>query len=185
MNRSSLLMLAALSALVGCVKAPNVSVVDSKTALERQAAGEYPALENDLEQAGIAPQPEAYPREDLVSGSDQPGSGALGEVAELYAKAESDADAIDRLLTKKCIGEALNGFLEPRPSDCTTTVNTAEMTRVIGRANLHRRQIWQLISSERKASVEKTRTTWREVHVTQIVCGGLLEGPDGWSPKPC
>lgn len=170
---------------VACVKAPNVSVVDQKTALERQAAGEYPELENELEQAQLAPKPEPYPREEMLDGRDRAGSGALGEVAELYAKAESDADAIDRLLVKQCIGEAMSGFLEARPASCTTTVNTAEMTRVLGRANLHRRQVWQLIASDRGSSVKDAQETWRTVHLEQVVCGGLIQTGKGWAPKSC
>jgi hypothetical protein len=42
--------------LAGCVS-PTVVVVDQKTALEQQAAGDYPPLDNELEQAGLAPSP--------------------------------------------------------------------------------------------------------------------------------
>ena len=175
---------AALS-IGACVKAPNVAVVDSKTALEKQAAGEYPALENDLEQAGLAPRPEPFPREELVAGRNRSGGGALGEVAELYAKAESDADKIDALLVKKCVGEATSGFLEARPADCTAAVDTAEMTRLLGRSNLHRRQVWQMIATERATDIEKARRAWRPIHLEQVVCGGLIQTDDGWKPKAC
>src|SRR6187549_842060 len=117
-----------LAALTSCV-APNVVVVDQKTALEQQAAGGYPALENDLEQAGMSPAPESFAKEELAAGRERTGSGPLGELAELYAKTESDADAIDRLLLQRCIGEARSGLLEPRPNDCVGATDATEMAR--------------------------------------------------------
>ncbi len=179
-----LLSLCASISLAACVKAPNVSIVDSKTALEKQAAGDYPALENDLEQAGIQPRSEVFPREQLGTNGDS--TAALGEIAQLYAAAETDEDAIDRLLISQCIGEALSGFLEPRPSDCTANVDTAEMTRLLGRENLHRRQIWQLAASERGAEVAQAQHAWRTIHLKRIVCKGLIQiDAQVWKAKEC
>jgi hypothetical protein len=173
------------TALGGCV-APNVVVVDQRTALEQQAAGEYPALENELEQAGMAPTPEPFAREELAGARERSGAGALGELAELYAQGESDADVIDRLLLQKCIGEGLSGLLEPRPSDCIGATDTTELTRVLGRENLHRRQLWKLLADEQKASSERAREVWHAVHLQQVVCGGLVETADaGWKAKAC
>jgi hypothetical protein len=178
----------AAAPLPACV-APNVVVVDQKTALEQQAAGGYPALENELEQAGMAPAPEPFSREELASrreASGENGGSALGELAELYVKTESDAAAIDRLLLQRCIGEARSGLLEPRPSDCVGAADATEMARLLGRENLHRRQLWQLLASERAVSVERVRPVWRELHLAQVVCGGLVESAEGrWEPKPC
>jgi Protein of unknown function (DUF1318) len=174
-----------LAAFPGCV-APNVVVVDQKTALEEQAAGGFPALENDLEQAGMSPAPEPFAREELASGRERNGNGPLGELGALYAKSETDADAIDRLLMQHCIGEALSGLLEPRPSDCVGAADASEMARLIGRENLHRRQLWQLLASERKLNVERVQPVWRELHAQQVVCGGLVEvGSGSWGPKSC
>jgi hypothetical protein len=185
--RRALLVVASL--LPACVT-PNVVVVDQKTALEQQAAGGYPALENDLEQAGMAPAPEPFAREELANGPDRAGgdagAGALGPLAELYAKSESDADAIDRLLLQRCIGEARSGLLEPRPNECVGAADATEMARLLGRENLHRRQLWQLLANQRSVSVERVLPVWRELHLAQVVCGGLVESPDGgWGPKPC
>lgn len=184
-----LMVLVAVTLLPACV-APNVVVVDQKTALEQQAAGGYPALENELEQAGMAPAPEPFAREELASGrqksGEKSGAGALGELAELYVKSESDADAIDRLLLQRCIGEAGSGLLEPRPSECVGAADATEMARLLGRENLHRRQLWQLLAKERQVSVERVLPAWRERHLTQVVCGGLVESGDGsWEPKSC
>jgi uncharacterized protein YdbL (DUF1318 family) len=175
----------ALACWVGCVT-PNVVVVDQKTALERQAAGAYPQLENDLDQAGISPAPEPFTREELASGRERTGSAALGELAELYVKVASDAAAIDQLLLQHCIGEALSGLLEPRPSECIGSADTAELTRLVGRENLHRRQLWQLMAKERQVSVERVQEAWRGLHREQVVCGGLVETSESaWGPKPC
>ena len=177
--------LALLALLPACVAA-NVVVVDQKTALERQAAGNYPTLENDVQQAGLAPAPEAFTREVLVAGRAREGRGALGELAELIVSGESEAEAIDRLLLQKCVGEAQSGLLVPRPADCIGAADSTELVRVIGRENLHRRQLWQLLASEHNADVERARQVWRKLHVEEVVCGGLVEsGRDRWGPKPC
>ena len=172
-------------ALVGCV-APSVVVVDQKTALEQQAAGGYPTLENDLEQAGLAVAPEPFAHEELAGGRERAGRAELGELAELYVKVATDADAIDQLLLRGCVGEARSGLLEPRPSDCIGATDATELARLVGRENLHRRQLWQLIASQRDGSVERAQQAWRELHLAQVVCGGLVEvSATEWSHKSC
>jgi hypothetical protein len=174
-----------LGALSACV-APNVVVVDQRTALERQAAGDYPELENELDQAGMSASPEAFSREELSEARARQGHGALGELAELYVSGESDAAAIDRLLLQHCVGEAQSGLLVARPGDCIGAADATELVRVIGRENLHRRQIWQLLASERNASLERARRLWQELHLEQVVCGGLVESAaQHWGPKSC
>jgi hypothetical protein len=180
------LMPAAALCWLGACVTPNVVVVDQKTALEHQAAGGYPTLENDLDQAGMAPAPEPFAREELASGRERSGSAALGELAELYVQVESDADAIDRLLLQKCIGEALSGLLVPRPSDCIGATDANELVRLVGRENLHRRQLWQLMANERKVSLDRVQEAWGALHREQVTCGGLIETSDAvWEPKSC
>lgn len=174
----------ALALLAACVS-PTVVVVDQKTALEQQAAGDYPPLENELEQATLAPSPEPFNREELAAGRARSGSGVLGELGELYARAETDADVIDRLLMQKCIGEAASGLLVPRPSDCVGATDATELARVIGRENLHRRQLWELLARDGASSPERVRVLWRAQHLEQVQCGGLVETAEGWGPKPC
>ncbi len=176
--------LAALAGISACVKAPNISVVDSKTALERQAAGEYPTLENDLGQAGASPRAEPIPGEELTNGTDD--TATLGDVARLYADSTQDADWIDQMLVEGCIGEASSGLLEPTPDQCSIRVDEAERVRILGRANLHRRQVWRYLAEQRpEASPAQIRAAWRKNHVERVVCGGLLETDGQWKAKPC
>jgi uncharacterized protein YdbL (DUF1318 family) len=177
--------MSALIGLAGCIKAPNVSVVDSNTALEAQAAGEYHALENDLSQAGLSPRGEPIPREQLAANRDAAGGGALGEVAQLFVEFETDADALDRLLAARCVGEAETGLIVATPDLCTTEVDVAEMTRLVGRANLHRRQLWDLVAAQRGVAPETVATSWRKVHLERVICGGLVQSAGTWEPKPC
>ncbi|HEY2734454.1 MAG TPA: DUF1318 domain-containing protein [Polyangiales bacterium] len=180
-----LLPLMAAGYFSGCVAA-NIAVVDQKTALEEQAAGGYPTLENDLDQAGMAPAPEAFAREELAAGRARSGGTALGELAQLYVQVQTDADAIDQLLLQKCVGEALSGLLEPRPSDCIGTTDATELARLVGRENLHRRQLWQLLANEQQVSVDRVQESWRGLHREQVVCGGLVEAKENvWEPKTC
>ncbi|HEX4352470.1 MAG TPA: DUF1318 domain-containing protein [Polyangiales bacterium] len=179
------LPLMAAGYLGGCVAA-NIAVVDQKTALEEQAAGGYPVLENDLDQAGMAPSPEPFTREELAADRARSGESALGDLAQLYVQVQTDADAIDQLLLQKCVGEALSGLLEPRPSDCIGTTDATELAHLVGRENLHRRQLWQLMASEQQVSVDRVQDTWRALHREQVVCGGLVEAKeDLWEPKTC
>jgi hypothetical protein len=183
---SAMLRSLGVAAALGACVTPNVVVVDQKTALEQQAAGEYPELENDLEQAGMSAAPEPFTREELASGRERSGGGALGELAELYRSLASDADAIDRLLLQRCVGEALSGLLEPRPTECVGAADATAMARLIGRENLHRRQLWQLLASERNVAVDSIPPVWRELHFEQVVCDGLVESSTGvWGPKSC
>ncbi len=184
--RDWILILVASGALsAGCI-APTVAVVDQKTALEQQAAGGYPTLENELDQAGLEPAPEPFAREELASGRERAGIAALGDLAELYVRVASDADALEALLLQHCIGEASNGLLVARPSDCIGATDAIELTRLIGRANLHRRQVWQLLAADGTAPLDRVQTAWSRLHREQVVCGGLIERAEGaWEPKSC
>ncbi|MET0340631.1 MAG: DUF1318 domain-containing protein [Polyangiales bacterium] len=180
---SSLLFAASLA--TGCV-APNVVVVDQKTALELQAAGGYPTLSEELDRAGMAIAPEPFAREELVQGRERAGSAALGELAELYVKIATDAEAIDQLLLRSCVGEAQAGVLEARAESCIGATDATELARLVGRENLHRRQLWELLARQSQRSVEQAQAAWRTLHLEQVVCGGLVEtAPGVWKAKTC
>lgn len=167
----------------GCVHA-EVAVVSQHTALERQAAGEYPAREQELDDAAIEPGPEAIPREELAASGQ---GGELGVVAELVARAETDDERIDALLTARCLGEAASGLLVARADDCRTDVDPDELARLVARENLHRRQVWEFLSTRAEGrSVEAAGAAWREVHLQRVPCGALVEArPGQWGPKEC
>lgn len=179
-------LLAALAA-GGCITAPDVVLLDHKTALEQQAAGEFHRLENRLLQEGIQPKAEDIPGEKLEKTGAGDGEGALGEVARLYSAVQTDADLIDDMLAARCIGEGKDGLLQPTPDACRREVDTAELARVVGRENMHRRQIWRVIAKKRPGAAEDViRQEWRRVHLERVVCGGWIETDAGkWEAKPC
>jgi hypothetical protein len=176
-----------LLAVQGCITAPDVVLLDQRTALEMQAAGEYRALENDLQQAGISPKAENITREQLEAGHADLAESSLGEVVRIYSAVQTDAAWIDEMLVAGCIGEGLDGLLTQTPEGCTQDVDTGQMARIVGRANLHRRQIWQVIGKQRpKATEDQIRSAWREVHLKRVVCQGRIEVAEGaWEKKKC
>jgi len=178
------LLLVALSS--ACIK-PTVVLIDSKTALEQQAASEFKALENDLEQAGIQPKAEGITRAQLEEKQVDLGKSTLGEIAQLYSAVQTEAEGIDQMLVAHCIGEAKDGVLKHTPEQCQDKVDKAEVNRAVERANLHRRQLWQVVAKHQPgASEEKTRLTWRTHHLKRVVCGGLIQQEDGkWEEKKC
>lgn len=167
----------------GCVRA-EVAVVSQHTALERQAAGEYPEREQRLDDAAIEPGPEAIPREDLAATGE---GGQLGVVAQLVARAETDDERIEALLDAHCLGEGADGLLVTRPEDCRIDVDPDEVGRLSARENLHRRQVWEFLAERSPGrTTEEARVTWRELHLMRVPCGALVEQRAGeWSEKEC
>lgn len=171
----------------GCVKAPDIVLTDQKTALEQQAAGDFRALENDLHQAGIAPKGEDIPRATLEAENPDPGSSSLGSVVALYSEVRTDAEWMDQLLVASCVGEALDGLLAHKADWCKQDVDLAQLTRVVERLNLHRRQLWRAIGERhRDKSETEIRTVWRGIHLERVVCGGLIQVDEKtWENKKC
>lgn len=167
----------------GCVRA-EVAVVSQHTALERQAAGEYPEREQRLDDAAIEPGPEAIPREDLAASGE---GGQLGVVAQLVARAETDDERIEVLLDAHCLGEAESGLLVSRPDDCRIDVDSDEVGRLSARENLHRRQVWEFLAERSSGTTtDQARVTWRELHLMRVPCGALVELRAGaWTEKEC
>jgi uncharacterized protein YdbL (DUF1318 family) len=174
----------ALALASGCVRAPEVAVVSQHTALERQAAGEYPDQQQELDAAAISPAPIPIPREQLSSGGEATG---LGVVDEMVAKAESDEERLDALLIARCVGEAQNGLCEVTPDRCQQEVDAGELTRLVGRINVHRRQIWTFIAQRSPGTGEaQAREQWRALHMQRVVCGGQVQAKGGgWEVKTC
>lgn len=180
-------LLCACAGIAGCVKAPDIVLTDQKTALERQAAGDYRALENDLHQSGITPKGEDITREAIDAKNPDPGTSSLGTVVQLYSEVRTDAEWIDQLLVASCVGEALDALLRHTPDKCTEDLDLAQLTRVVERLNLHRRQLWRAIREQRPGKSEaEIRAVWRPIHLERVVCGGLVQVDEKtWENKKC
>jgi len=164
----------------GCIKAPDIVLVDRATALEQQAAGSLAPLEKELTSAGLAPRPTPYSQEQLEKVGIKPQP--LADEAEL-----ADADRIDALLKQHCIGEALDGTLADTHDVCGVTEDLPATLALVDRSNRDRAQIWKWLRGERpKASDDDVRRAWREAHLKLVVCGGWVERASGqWEAKAC
>jgi len=174
------LALAALSlpSLAGCIRAPDIVVVDRATALEREAAGSFPRLEGELARAGTEARPAPFTREQLE---------AAGMPRPIVEASEGEgAERVDALLRARCLGEALDGTLVETRERCAVK-EVPHLGSLLERENRNRMQVWEWLRSQRpKRSLDEVRRAWREVHLRGLVCGGQLQLPDGsWSEKKC
>lgn len=192
------LALAAL-AVAGCISAPAVVIVDRRTALEQQASGSFRGLEEELEQAGLAPRPAPLTPAQL---------GASGVRREGLEAADSDdetSDAVrsDALLIKRCLGEALDGTLVLTLDPCTGTLDVPSVDRLVERVNRNRRQLWRWLAAQtrgqgrdqgrdpardqaRDQTDDEARAAWRQIHLAGLVCGGAYQVVGGaWEIKKC
>lgn len=175
------LALATLAA--GCIRAPAVVIVDRKTALEQQASGSFRSLEEELEQAGLAPRPAPLTAAQL---------GAAGVRREGLEATDQDDDGndagrADTLLIKRCLGEALDGTLVLTLDPCTGTVDVPLVGRMIERVNRERRQLWRWLAGQAPGkTADEVRAAWRETHLAGLVCGGQVQVAGGtWEIKKC
>lgn len=158
-------------------------MVSQNTAYERQAAGEYPRHEAALEAAAISPGPIPIPREQLARAGQASG---LSVVDEMVARAESDEEHVDALLRARCVGEARSGLLVVTADGCEQALDPNELVRLVGRVNVHRRQVFSYIARQHGTSEEQASERWRAVHRQRVVCGGQIENDAGqWETKPC
>jgi hypothetical protein len=169
-----------VAALCGCIKAPEIVMVDRATALEQQAAGSFTELERKLTRAAITPQPIALTPEQLeILGIPPP---------NMVDKTErTDADRVDVLLKQRCIGESKEGTLIDTPEACKGAADKAESIALVERTNAARQQLWRWMK-ERKpdATLDQMRKTWHAAHAKGVVCGGWVQKDDGqWEAKKC
>jgi len=162
----------------GCIKAPDIVVIDRATALEREAAGQYPHLDLELEKAGTAARPAALTREELEQ------AGRPRPVVEEVPP--SNAERLDALLRDSCIGEALDGTLVETRDRCAVK-QVPHLTTLLERTNRDRVQMWEWLKAARpQRSMQEVRQAWREVHLQAVTCGGQIQRSDGtWEPKKC
>jgi hypothetical protein len=169
---------------IGCIKAPDVVIVDRHTSLEQQAAGSFRGLEEELEQAAIAPAPTPLTAAQLQAAGvgKTPGAEEVDDDEGL-----PDALRADQLLVQRCVGETSGGTLALTIESCTGTIDVPSVNRLIERVNRNRRQLWQWLAEKAPGRTEKdAQVAWREVHLAGLVCGGQFQNASGaWEVKRC
>jgi uncharacterized protein DUF1318 len=169
-----------LPGLVGCVKAPEIVMVDRATALEQQASGSFDDLERKLDRAGIEPRPVPLTPEQLEALGIRPPP--LVDESEL-----TDADRLDGLLAQHCVGEGKDGLIVDTRDACKGAADADEAQTLLERTNRARRQLWRWMHEQRTdVSEAELQRAWREAHVRNVVCGGWVQASDGtWQGKSC
>jgi hypothetical protein len=168
------------SLLAGCIKAPEIVLVDRATALEQQAAGSFHELEHQLARAAIQPQPAPLTPEQLEE---------LGIPPPNFTDKtdRTDADRVDELLKQRCIGEAKDGLVADTADDCKGSADHAEALALVERTNAARQQLWRWMKERRPGTtLDQVRQSWRALHVEGVSCGGWIQRDDGkWEAKKC
>jgi hypothetical protein len=167
--------------LGGCIKAPEIVLVDRATALEQQAAGSYSELERKLARATMAPRPAPLTPEQLETLGIAPPS--LVDDTE-----RTDADRVDALLAQHCIGESKEALLVDTHDACKGAADRAQAAALVERSNNARQQLWRWMKERThdKSSLDDVRRAWHREHARGVVCGGWLQRDDGgWEEKKC
>ncbi len=167
------------SLALGCIKAPEVVIVDRKTALELQAGGHHAELQGRLEQAAI--RPGAVPFEAREAAT------VVGRSFDRDDEGAADADLTDSLLEKACLAEGFEGVLSETPATCSATVEATLVGALVERTNRHRRQLWQLMVRKQPGITEQEAArSWRSVHLRDLPCGARIERfPGQFEVKTC
>lgn len=92
--------------LAGCISAPDFVLLDRKTILEEQTAGELLTLADALRGSAIVPQAVPFTRGQLEAAGADLAHDALGRLVQLQQMPLSEIDYLDNLLVRRCIGEA-------------------------------------------------------------------------------
>jgi hypothetical protein len=168
---------------LGCIKAPEIVLVDRATALEQQAAGSYADLERKLARAAMAPRPAPLTPEQLETLGIAPPS--LVDDTE-----RSDADRLDALIAQHCVGETKEGTLADTHESCKGAADRAQSIALIERTNAARQQLWRWMKDrtpeQKSHSLDEVRRAWQKTHARGVVCGGWIQRDDGgWQEKTC
>ena len=170
----------------GCIKAPDVVIVDRYTALEVQASGNYGPLEDELVDEGISYGPQPYTSADMVQGEGLQGDEPEG-ISGAYRGMLSRADTLDSLRRRMCVGEAQDGLVVQRAESCRGRVDERDVASLLERENRDRRQVWRFIKEQRaKASQEDIRSAWRVNYLKNLPCEIAVQDLAGnWGVKEC
>ncbi|MET0400827.1 MAG: DUF1318 domain-containing protein [Cystobacter sp.] len=179
MKRRGLLWLAAF-VLSGCIRAPEIVMVDRATALEEQAAGSFKDVEQRLARAGMNPTPVPLTPNQLEELGIHP-----TPLVENIGRTQ--ADRVDELLRRHCVGEGKDGLLVNTRKSCRSGRMSSDDAALVDRVNQARFQLWRWMRTVRpEASEESLRRSWQQVHAEGVVCGGWVEASDGtWGEKKC
>ena len=179
MKRRGLLLLAAL-AFAGCIRAPEIVMVDRATALEEQASGSFKDVEYRLARAAMNPTPVPLTPNQLEELGIQP-----TPLVENLGKTQ--ADRVDELLRRHCVGEGRDGLLVVTRRQCQAGRMSADDVALVERVNRARLHLWQWMRTVRPdVSEESVRKSWHQVHAEGVICGGWVESHDGtWGEKKC
>jgi hypothetical protein len=173
--------------LCGCIRAPDVVLLDRKTVLEEQASGELHPLENDLREAAIVPKGEDFTRAQLQEAGADLSRDALGTIVQVHGVLRTDAEFLDDLLVRRCIGEARSGLLVETPRSCAGRASETRTSAAVQRVNRARRQLWSYMHEQRpNVTADEIRSVWRHHHLESVVCGAQIETDAGvWGVKRC
>jgi hypothetical protein len=167
-------------AMFGCIKAPEIVVVDRATALELQAAGSYDELEKQLAERAVSPQPVPLTPNQLE---------ALGIMPTPLVDHtdDTDADRVDALLRQHCIGEGKDGLLVDTYDECRGSTDRVAAVALVDRTNRARVQLWRWMHSKRPdMSMDDLRRAWHEAHALGVVCRAWIQRDDDqWEAKKC
>lgn len=182
-----LIPLALALSLAGCISAPDVVLLDRKTILEEQAAGELLTLADALRESAIVPQAVPFTRGQLEAAGADLSHDALGRLVQLQQMPLSEIDYLDNLLVRRCIGEARSGLLVETPETCTGPAATVRTSAAVQRVNRSRKQLWRYLQERSpESSSAQIRNIWRQRHLQALVCGGQVQRDDGeWEIKRC
>lgn len=170
-----------------CIRPPDVVLLDRKTVLEEQASGELHALENDLRESAIVPSGAEFTRAELEDSGADLSEGTLDSIVRLHGLLRTEAEYLDELLTRRCVGEASSGLLVETTDTCSGRMNVERASAAVQRVNRGRRQLWRYLHEQRPASTEDDlRLAWRRNHLESVVCGGQVQREGGeWEVKRC
>jgi hypothetical protein len=186
MTKLALLPLAA-AATLGCIRAPDVVLVDRQTMLEEQLTGELQPLDDGLRELALVPTSVDFTRGQLEAAGVDLGDDTLNQVTRVHAVILSEHELLDDLLVRRCVGEANTGLLELTPATCSGRHNAQRSSASVHRVNRARRQLWQHLHDQQpSAPPEALRRRWREHHLRSVVCGGQVQREDGrWEVTSC
>jgi hypothetical protein len=165
---------------IGCIKPPEIVMVDRATALEQQAGGSFQEVEKKLVRSAVGPRPVPLtPRQLEALGIKPP---PLVDTTE-----QTEADRVDALLRQRCVGEGRDGLLVDTYDACIGAADRVLSVELVDRTNRAREQLWRWMHAQRpEVPLEALRRTWRAEHARGVVCRGWIQRDDGgWEAKKC